>query len=525
MAGLIPLMLASSTRNNYIGSSQSCHSRRSSSASSLGSPGLPPTSPTFSQYPRQRLSKRISLPPPPLTDAVPTIPVTVTEWKQTIAQVKRQYFSKRYRACSARCLEVLEGVKDMPDVEPVYLIYLHFYAATSMEICARALPSTSALRTTLLQQARTHFDRASSLISSAEESIIRKARSGSAMSSRASSSCHSPSSSVSSSRAWTPDTQVSSPTESICSCDEKNSSRKRSKKVSFSLPRQQQQQQQNIQEPEPESETSYPVTPEPMVRPDSPTLGFDDSYFQAGAARQKLPEIPLSPKKFHEVELPLQQPQQQSPHQQLQSYTSQFTITPIPEEDEPEEEHNHHHHHHQQQQQQQQQQQHHRNQQHYDHEEDEDDDYSPPPSPTVARSVDRACEHLASLRSQLVRHAASLDELLSYSVQRMSMMGSSPSPAPASPTIPEFRPPVNIAGSSTTSSGPVRLPSMHRRAQSSTAMATMMHQGHNPLSREGARSADLQARIEKLRRCGWQRKRFDASRYEELCEAVMAELS
>lgn len=192
---------------SLMGPSQPTSRRRQSTT---GFPG----SPTHTHAPRPRLPKRLSLPIPVAT---PELPYTQADWKRTISQVKRQYFTKRYRACSARCLEVLDGVKDVSQVDPVYLIYLHFYAATSQEMCGRSLPSNSPLRTSLLQQARTHFDKAASLISAAEESVVKRVRSGSAIS--PASSCHSPSGSVSS-RAWTPDTLVSSPTNSVLSFDD-----------------------------------------------------------------------------------------------------------------------------------------------------------------------------------------------------------------------------------------------------------------------------------------------------------------
>lgn len=352
------------------------------------------------------------------------LPYTQADWKKTIAEVKRQYYGKRYRACSTRCLEVLEGVKNMPHVDPVYLIYLHFYAATSMEICARPLPSTSALRTTLLQQARTHFDLAGSLISAAEESVIKRVRPFSATSSRGS-SCHSPSGSISS-RSWTPDTRISSPTESVYSFDDPSaksqSPPKRGKKVSFSLPR----------------EESLQI-PEPVIRPDSPTLGFDDIYFQAGAARQELPEIPSSPPpppKFQEVELPL--------HTMSEGGEAGYSY--------------------------------------YDNDDDEDSEHAY----LVARAVDRCCEHLAGLRAQLARHSASLSELLSA-------------------------PPSSLAGS------------LAEAAKSAAAAAA--NGGRRRSTAEEARALDRQARIERGRKNGWQRKRFDARRYEELCETVLAELA
>jgi hypothetical protein len=44
------------------------------------------------------------------------------------------------------------------------------------------------------------------------------------------------------------------------------------------------------------------------------------------------------------------------------------------------------------------------------------------------------------------------------------------------------------------------------------------------LSPSARLDSDKQARIERLRRCGWQRKRFDPRKYEELRDSVMAEL-
>ncbi|KAL2263243.1 hypothetical protein VTK26DRAFT_7662 [Humicola hyalothermophila] len=318
-------------------------------------------------------------------------------------------------------------------------------------MCGRSLPFNSPLRTSLLQQARTHFDRAASLISAAEESVAKRVRSCSAISSRAS-SCHSPSSSISS-RAWTPDTVASSPTNSILSFEDLPTpkspqsfqpSSKRAKKVSFSLP--------------PQKPPFHFEIPEPLIRPDSPTLGFDDSYFQAGLARRELPELPTvqSPPKFREVELPL--PLQPIP---------EFDTLPSSSVDEP-----------------------------TDHES----------AYQAARSADRACEHLADLRTQVLRYVANLDELLlSSSLSGLSLTPSSSKPQP---------PPARRAnGKTATSSSPPspRYAAAHTRSRS------------NP--EQGSRAAaDRQARIERLRSSGWQRKRFDAKRYEELRETVMAEL-
>ncbi|KAH8889553.1 hypothetical protein GQ53DRAFT_600533, partial [Thozetella sp. PMI_491] len=329
-----------------------------------------------------KAQQRVSASSLPVT--LPILPFTHGEWKKTITEIKRMHLTRRYRLCATRCAEILDNLKDKTHVEPVYLVYLHFYAALSLEMCARPL-AASPYQTSLFDQARTHFDRASELIQAAEAAAPTKPRAFSVLSSR-SSSCHSPSESISS-RAWTVGT---SPTNSVCSFEDLSSKAqksKRAKKVSFSLPL-----------PQEEEEPVFRI-PEPYIRPDSPTLGFEDDYFHAGAARQELPELPQA----KPIELPLQ---------------SEVPLLP------------------------------------------EDDDMF------MARSVSRYCETLADLKTQLANHAASLHES-----RRGSIIG---------PLVAE---------------------------------------------KEDLRVLDRQARIERLRKSGWQRKRFDARRYEELCDAVMAELA
>ncbi|KAK0657339.1 hypothetical protein B0T16DRAFT_320149 [Cercophora newfieldiana] len=418
MGGLIPLVLSSGNRASFMSSPtrmsfspspttatyQPSHQR---SASTGSTPIL-----------RPRPSKRLSHSAPV---SLPVLPYTPAEWKRAIADVKRQHFTKRYRACAARCNEILDNIKDTTQVEPTYIIYLHFYAATSMELCARTLPPISPSRTSLLQQARTHFDRAASLVDTAETSMVTRTRTGSVSSSR-SSSCHSPAGSISS-RAATPDTRLSSPTNSVCSFEElakpqtptSAPSGKRVKKVSFSLPH-----EETIR------------IPEPLIRPDSPTLGFDDEYFHLGAARQELPEPPKSALKFQEVELPL--------HLPPVSETEPLQLIP------------------------------------------EDDSFH------MARSVDRYCENLSGLRAQLARHSASVDELL------------------AEPKGSEGQAPRSL------------LLAAAETARASSRLSSISDS-------DDLRKVDRQARIERLRKNGWQRKRFDARRYEELCETVMSELA
>ncbi|KAK3337194.1 hypothetical protein B0T19DRAFT_63775 [Cercophora scortea] len=276
MAGLIPLMLSSGSRTSYISQPPPSSSRRSTIDFSQM------TKPT----PAQRSPKPLSL---------PVLPHTKADWRKTISEIKRLHIGKKYRVCSARCLEILDNLKDPSQVEPMFLIYLHFYAATSMEICALPLPSSSSFRASLFQQARSHFDRAALLIPAAEDSVVRKIRRPGSVSSSRSSTCHSPSDSISS-RPWSPETPSSSPANSVCSFEDHSAkshsparATKRVKKVSFSLPKTLPKKQH------------YHI-PTPIIRPDSPTLGFDDDYFQEAAAREELPDLPI---RFQEVELPL----------------------------------------------------------------------------------------------------------------------------------------------------------------------------------------------------------------------------
>lgn len=137
------------------------------------------------------------------------------------------------------------------NVEPAYLIYLNFYAAISKEMSSRALHPASPYRTTLLRQAEAHYNCAADLIQAEDNTMKRFSRV-----STASSNINSPAGSVSS-RASTTSTRLSSPTPSIYGVDDKPAAgavtAPAKKRVTFS-----------------------DMVVEPIIRPDSPTLGFDD---------------------------------------------------------------------------------------------------------------------------------------------------------------------------------------------------------------------------------------------------------
>ncbi|KAB5551153.1 hypothetical protein GE09DRAFT_163079 [Coniochaeta sp. 2T2.1] len=418
---------------------------------------------------RPNQPKRYSLlPPADLPANLPSIPVTPAEWKQAITEVKQQHLNKRYRACSARCAEILDNLKDPSQVEPAYLIYLHFYAAASMEMCTRPLPLTSPYRAALLQQARNHYDRATCLIQAAEDSVAIKTRSNSVSSSRSgcSSNLHSPSDSINSlssvstasGSTWTADDTNSathSPSPSLYSLDgteppctppppgrsqpafrpctgrgaPDGNNKKRVKKVSFSLPLcAEELAEQEREEREAAANFRFPSAEQVIIiRPDSPTLGFDDEYFLAGASLCDLPAPPLPSKS-----------------------ALRLRMRPPPP--------------------------------------------SPPPQPDdlqidpdffrVERSVHKYNQTLAHLRQQLARHSHNLGAQLVQAAD----IGSSRPGSPASPTVKTFE------------------------TESSRASA------------EAARQVEKQARIERLRKTGWVRKRFDGRRYEELAREVLAEL-
>lgn len=295
----------------------------------------------------------------------------------------------------------------------------------------------------LLTQARKHYDAAAALILAAEVSVTSKTRSRSAgchsgIFSMHTSSLHSPSGSVSSGT-WSTPTTNSSPTNSVCSFDDMLSkssslapsprcsalastprSAKGKKTVSFSLPK----------------DETFRFPTEPYIRPDSPTLGFDDAYFSAPITRRELPELPRGPAVVHIISEPEEGREYVRMMGRRNEYEDDqgFFMDPL-----------------------------------------DDDDYDR----RTARCVYRYCETLSVLRSQIASHSHNLDEL----------MGSPSKGAEAA--------------------------SLHSPALSHSSLDS---------ASEEMLALDRQARIERLRRQGWHRKRFDASRYERLCNDVLAEL-
>ena len=293
-------------------------------------------------------------------------------------------------------------------------------------MCGRQLSVDSPYRAGLFQRAREHYDHAASLIREAEESAHIRNRLS--LSPLLFSSPLSPAGSTSS-RAWTPDTGLSSPSPSVCSSEDFGARFTRShstslpvassspgtarKKVSFEMPI-----------------DKFPV-PQPHIRPDSPTLGFDDEYFNIGLSLQNLPDLPYRPQTL--LVTPLVLGAEDSPvtpsalkEVSISEYgvsRSEFDVSRRFLEE----------------------------------------DFS---------SSDSYCARLSDLSLRVAQHRANLDAISSVAVDsETSFLDRSPTPV-----------------------------------------------------EDECQTSQRKARIERLRKIGWQRKRFDPSRYEALRNAALAEL-
>ncbi|EGX94071.1 hypothetical protein CCM_02342 [Cordyceps militaris CM01] len=204
-------------------------------------------------------------PAAPALSSLKDFPFTALEWKRALSELKRDYSNRRYRPCSSRCIELLKNAQTRDNIQPAYLIYLHFYAATSLEMQARSLHAGSHYRLKLFEEAREHYNLASQTSEKADKQafqiVLRPAS--------PSSSLPSPIESCLSHQSTS--TRMSSPTPSTAS--NKGTQIKRKKKVAFA------------------DELQY----DPPVRPDSPTLGFSDPGSGRTSPCQDTPLHPVPP--------------------------------------------------------------------------------------------------------------------------------------------------------------------------------------------------------------------------------------
>ncbi|KAG6011133.1 hypothetical protein E4U54_008274 [Claviceps lovelessii] len=320
---------------------------------------------------------------------------TDVDWKATLGEIKREYMNRRFRQCSTLCHEVLALGDKLDQAHPIHLVYVRFYAATALEMQARAMHHSSPSRATLLRQAYNHYSIASDLAGQADQQVSNLS-SHARVDSFSSSTLHSPTGShVSDS---TVSTRMSSPTPSLGSRRDTFKPTPKKKKVAF---------------------CDDPMT-EPIIRPDSPTLGFDD-WLGRSSPEPILPESILK-----------------SVKQPLRPMSPPVTPdSPLPTPDLS------------------------------DMGMDAEDSMSTTDPFFRTRSVHRFCTILSSLRRQITSHMTTLDiEITACDI----------------PTAPAF---------------------------SSPEM----------------RALDIQARIERLRACGWKRPRFNVQRYETLRENALADMA
>ncbi|KAI0486395.1 hypothetical protein F4859DRAFT_368573 [Xylaria cf. heliscus] len=467
------------------------------------------------------------------------IPLNALEWKRAIQEVKRKYLARKYRSCSMQCCEILENLKDTSSIEPLHLIYLHFYAASSFEWCARSLSSSSAYRTKLLRSAQEHYTEAEGLIAATGWDITERSRSPSSVSTA---SLSSPGLSASS-RTSDSSSSASSPRTSVISLDDETPAKlarpirvKPKKKVSFSgLPE------------------FFEFQPEPYVRPDSPTLGWEDHVSPSPSLQELYASFPMSPTRASPTSIMKQPTEGRANHAQMTTATdvepkpslkTSSRATTLATQ--------------------------HSGERHSS----ADQEYSQKRSSTPTnhtfdlesflqtRSLNRFRERLSALRDQVSRHRVAVESLLSTpddppraatpstgpdmiaSVQQPH--GENPLPSPRGCLAPEPAPtptPTPKATPTDRTSASAR-PALHIQTDVRDDFPSAQHHLRRyssastgfcqtptsaiapPLSAGvgGSAEKNLRDRIERLRASGWRRKRFDGRRYEALREQVLGEL-
>ncbi|KAI0442489.1 hypothetical protein F4803DRAFT_372120 [Xylaria telfairii] len=462
------------------------------------------------------------------------VPLNALEWKAAIQEVKRKYLARKYRSCSMQCCEILESLRDTSSIEPLHLIYLHFYAASSFEWCARTLSSSSAYRTKLLRSAQEHYVEAEGLIVATGWGMAERARSPSLVSTA---SLSSPGLSASS-RTSGSSSSASSPRTSVFSLDDEIPTKparpirvKPKKKVSFSsLPE------------------FFEFQPEPYVRPDSPTLGWEDHV--SPSLQELYASFPMSPTKANPTSIiklafegPMTTVTEIETKPSLKSSAS-TTTPPTPDSTD----------------------------KHINTNGGYIQERSSTPSNHTfdlqsflqTRSLNRFREQLSALRDQVSRHRVAVEGLLGTAdatprpsapssipdvfTEAQQLYGKSPSPDPghhqsvdlASGLEPRpiSRPdissrPALCVQTDARNDFPGTHHYHHLRRYSSAS--TTLCQAHDGISVTPTRAIlsppsaagdekSLRNRIERLRASGWRRKRFDGRRYETLREQVLGEL-
>ncbi|QUC19676.1 uncharacterized protein UV8b_03917 [Ustilaginoidea virens] len=261
MACLIPLSLSTECqgkRYSLFPSADQEGPRRFNGASSTPQPQNAPRARIQPQPRQQSQPQRLPQQQQKQQEArgdLKSAPRGIAHWKLTLRDIKREYINGHFRRCTTHCHQILENDDKLCKANPVHLLYLHFYAAASLEMQARAIHQSSPHRASLLRQSYVHYSAASDAAKQAEGSTSRvPPRLVTSFS-----SLHS--ASESSASGSTVSTRMSSPAPSLGSAEDVFKPHPRTspcaskkKKVSF----------------------CDQLIFEPIIRPDSPTLGFDE---------------------------------------------------------------------------------------------------------------------------------------------------------------------------------------------------------------------------------------------------------
>ncbi|KAI9840242.1 MAG: hypothetical protein M1837_001825 [Sclerophora amabilis] len=94
--------------------------------------------------------------------AAPRFPYRFSEWKDALLDVKVLYIKSQYRQCATRSEQLIDGAGSR--LHQVHAIYLHFYAATSLETTADSIHPLSTNKLPLLETAKMHYLIAGSML-------------------------------------------------------------------------------------------------------------------------------------------------------------------------------------------------------------------------------------------------------------------------------------------------------------------------------------------------------------------------
>lgn len=150
--GLIPLMLSPSLTESFgSGPSRTTVIHPAGQYINPSAATISPASPAHKRN-ASDVTPMIKLSRPPVRTtkrhsqqvpaSLPVLPFTSAEWKRAITEIKKCYVTRRYRACSARCNEILTNTKDLVSCTFLYAATYHRGSFTNIarsQWCSRLI--------------------------------------------------------------------------------------------------------------------------------------------------------------------------------------------------------------------------------------------------------------------------------------------------------------------------------------------------------------------------------------------------